>query len=111
MSQGGSGLIDGNTIRDTGGHGVGASQLSSAVIVNNTIQNNRQAGIGVAETSYAFIGFVTTADPVASPNVITGNRAQGIGCPRLLRSNRGKRYQFQRSQWRERARVLVRPDL
>ena len=35
------------------------------------------AGIGVAETSYAYIGFVTPTDTVASPNVITGNR-QGI---------------------------------
>jgi Right handed beta helix region len=78
MSFGGSGLVDGNTIRDTGGYGVSASQLSTAVIVNNTIQNNRQAGIAVAETSYAFIGFVTSTDTVASPNVITGNRAQGI---------------------------------
>jgi parallel beta-helix repeat protein len=56
----------------------GASQLSSAVIVNNIIQNNFQAGIGVAETSFAFIGFVNASDTVASPNVITGNRAQGI---------------------------------
>jgi parallel beta-helix repeat protein len=48
------------------------------VIVNNTIQNNVQAGIGVAETSFAFIGFVTASDTVASPNLITGNRAQGI---------------------------------
>jgi parallel beta-helix repeat protein len=78
VTQGGIGLIDGNTIRNTGGYGVGASQLSSAVIVNNIIQNNFQAGIGVAETSFAFTGFVNASDTVASPNVITGNRAQGI---------------------------------
>src|SRR5262249_44752392 len=78
VTQGGIGLIDGNTVRDTGGYGVIVSQLSSAVIVNNTMQNNFQAGIGVAETSFAFIGFVTASDSVASPNVITGNRAQGI---------------------------------
>ncbi len=48
------------------------------MIVNNTIQNHLQAGIGVAETSYTFIGFVASTDTVASPNVITGNRAQGI---------------------------------
>ena len=78
MTQGGTGRIDGNTIRNTGGYGALASQLSAAVIVNNTIENNFQAGIGVAETSYAFIGFVTSTDTVASPNIITGNRAQGI---------------------------------
>ena len=78
ITQGARALVDGNIIRDSGSYGVGASQLSSAVIVNNTIQNHRQAGIGVAETSYAFIGFVAASDTVASPNVITGNRAQGI---------------------------------
>jgi parallel beta-helix repeat protein len=78
VTQGGTGLIDGNTVRNTGGYGVIVSQLSSAVIVNNTLQSNFQAGIGVAETSFAFIGFVTASDTVASPNFITGNRAQGI---------------------------------
>ena len=78
ITQGGTGRIDGNTVRNTGGYGVGVSQLSAAVIVNNILQNNFQAGVGVAETSFAFIGFVTSTDTVASPNVITGNRAQGI---------------------------------
>jgi hypothetical protein len=78
FTQGGTGRIDGNTVHDTGSYGVVVSQLSAAVIVNNTIYNNFQAGIGVAETSYAYIGFVTPTDTVASPNVITGNRAQGI---------------------------------
>jgi parallel beta-helix repeat protein len=58
------------------------SQLSSAVIVNNAILENFQAGIGVAESSYAFIGFATAADTVAGPNVISGNRAQGIAVAR-----------------------------
>ena len=78
ITQGGRGLIDGNIIRDSTSYGVGASQLSAAVIVNNTIQNHQQAGIGVAETSYAFIGFVQASDTVASPNIISGNRTQGI---------------------------------
>ena len=78
VTQGGRALIDGNVIRDSGFYGVVVSQLSAAVIVNNTIQNHQQAGIGVAETSYAFIGFVLASDSVASPNVITGNRAQGV---------------------------------
>jgi parallel beta-helix repeat protein len=78
MTQGGTGRIDGNTVRDTGGYGVSVSQLSSAVIVNNILQNNFQAGVGVAETSFAFIGFATSTDTVANPNLITGNRAQGI---------------------------------
>jgi parallel beta-helix repeat protein len=78
VTQGGRALIDNNVIRDSTFYGVGASQLSAAVIVNNTIQNHQQAGIGVAETSYAFIGFVEASDTVASPNIISGNRAQGI---------------------------------
>ena len=48
------------------------------MIVNNTIQNHQQAGIGVAETAYTLIGFVLASDTVASPNIISGNRAQGI---------------------------------
>jgi parallel beta-helix repeat protein len=78
VTQGGRGHIDGNTVHNTGGYGIVVSQLSAAVIVNNTLQGNFQAGIGVAETSYAFIGFVSATDTVAGPNVITGNRAQGI---------------------------------
>jgi hypothetical protein len=78
VTQGGTGRIDRNIIRDSASYGAGVSQLSSAVIVNNTIRNSFQAGIGVAETSFAFIGFVTPSDTVASPNIITGNRAQGI---------------------------------
>jgi hypothetical protein len=78
VTQGGRGLIDSNVIRDSSFYGVGASQLSAAVIVNNTIQGHQQAGIGVAETSYAFIGFVAASDTVASPNIISGNRTQGI---------------------------------
>lgn len=78
VTQGGRGHIDGNTIRNTGRYGVVVSQLGSGVIVNNTIQDNGQAGIALAETSYAFIGFVNPSDTVASPNLITGNGAQGI---------------------------------
>ena len=81
VTMGGRAHIDGNTIRDSASYGIIVSQLSSAVIVNNTIQNSFQAGIGVGETAYAFIGFVLSSlsnDAAASPNVITGNRAQGI---------------------------------
>jgi parallel beta-helix repeat protein len=78
VTQGGTAHVDGNAIRDSGAYGVIVSQLSAAVIVNNTIENSFQAGIGVAETSYAFIGFVLPSDTVASPNVITRSRAQGV---------------------------------
>jgi parallel beta-helix repeat protein len=36
------------------------------------------AGIAVIENSEVFIGFVNSSDTVASPNIITGNGAQGI---------------------------------
>jgi parallel beta-helix repeat protein len=74
----GSGKIDGNTIRNTGRYGVYLSRLSFAVIVNNTIQDNIQAGIAVGAFAMAFIGFETGLETVASPNLITGNGAQGI---------------------------------
>ena len=111
ITRGGTGVVDGNIIRDSGFYGVSASQLSSAVIVNNTIENHQQAGIGVAETAYAFIGFVLPTDTVASPNFIRGNRAQGIAVFRGSYARIvGNDDQRQRSKRSERAGVLLRPD-
>jgi parallel beta-helix repeat protein len=75
--QGGA-RVDGNTIHNTGRYGIYVSRLSFAVIVNNTIQDNIQAGIAVGAFAMAFIGFETGLETVASPNLITGNGAQGI---------------------------------
>jgi parallel beta-helix repeat protein len=75
--QGGA-RVDGNTIHNTGRYGIYISRLSFAAIVNNTIHDNSQAGIAVGVFATAFIGFETGLETIASPNLITGNGAQGI---------------------------------
>lgn len=78
VARGGSVLIDGNTIQNTGNHGIGLHEQSSARIVNNTIQNNTGFGILVEEGSFARIGFLLVPDPAPSPNIIQNNRGGGI---------------------------------
>lgn len=78
VARGGSVLIDGNTIHNTGNHGIGLHEHSSARIVNNTIQDNAGFGILVEEGSYARIGWLVAPDPAPSRNVIQNNRGGGI---------------------------------
>jgi len=73
IRDGGSAVIDGNTIESTGRRGIEVRRLSSAVIVNNTVRNNPAIGIVVAGSSVAFIGVRTSEDTVASPNIIQNN--------------------------------------
>jgi parallel beta-helix repeat protein len=75
---GGTALIDGNTIQNTGSNGIVLAQDSAGRIVNNTIQDNPITGIVVTEHSSARIGFLNNADTVASPNTIQNNGNQGI---------------------------------
>ena len=82
--RGGTALIDGNIIEATGlsgccsGNGITVGSWGAANIVNNTIQNNLGHGIQVIGNSFAFIGFRTAIDTVASPNVIRNNGSHGI---------------------------------
>jgi parallel beta-helix repeat protein len=76
--RGGTALIDGNTIEGTGQFGITVGSWGAANIVNNTIQNNPGHGISVIGNSFAFIGFRTAIDTVASPNVIRNNGLHGI---------------------------------
>ena len=82
--RGGTALIDGNIIEGTGqsgccsGNGITVGSWGAANIVNNTIQNNLGHGIQVIGNSFAFIGFRTAIDTVASPNVIRNNGSHGI---------------------------------
>jgi parallel beta-helix repeat protein len=76
---GGSALIDGNTIQYAAFNGITVFRNSTAQIINNTIQNNPSSGIQVQSSSSARIGF--TGPPsarVSAPNTIQNNGAPGI---------------------------------
>ena len=75
---GGTGLVDGNQIRNATTHGVGTFNNSFATIVNNTIENSGVNGICVCEHSGADIGFRGDFATTASPNNIHHNSANGI---------------------------------
>jgi parallel beta-helix repeat protein len=75
---GGSVLIDGNTIQNTGAHGVTLHHGSNASIINNVIQRNAGIGIEVTENSSARIGILGPPDRVARPNTIQNNGQEGI---------------------------------
>ncbi len=78
VGRGASAVIDGNTIEGTGRFGITLGSWGTANIVNNTIQNNPGHGILVTGNSFAFIGFATADDTVASPNTIRNNGIHGI---------------------------------
>jgi parallel beta-helix repeat protein len=76
---GGSALIDGNTIQHAAFNGITVFRNSTAQIINNTIQNNPSSGIQVQSSSSARVGF--TGPPsarVSAPNTIQNNGAPGI---------------------------------
>jgi nitrous oxidase accessory protein NosD len=82
--RGGTAVIDGNTIQNSGaggqpgsGLGINVAQNSFAAIVNNTITHNRSAGILVHEGSSARIGFIDVA-ATGAPNLIQDNGDAGI---------------------------------
>jgi parallel beta-helix repeat protein len=79
VTDGGSAVIDGNTIQYADRNGIVVFRNSSADILNNTIQNNPLAGIALQSNSSARIGW--TGPPnnrVSAPNTIQSNGAQGI---------------------------------
>ena len=81
---GGTALVDGNTIENTGRFGVYVTQHSSARIVNNTIQDIQRGkgmGISVSGSSFVYVGFLgylNLQDKAASPNIIQNNGSFGI---------------------------------
>ena len=78
---GGTAVIDGNAIQNTGRFGVYVTQHSSARIINNTIQTSAQFGISISGNSFAYIGllgFLDLTDKVASPNTIRSNGRAGV---------------------------------
>ena len=79
VQDGGTAVIDGNTIQNADRNGIGVFRSSTADIVNNTIQDNGLAGITVQSSSSARIGWVGPPNNrVKAPNTIQGNGTQGI---------------------------------
>jgi parallel beta-helix repeat protein len=79
VADGGSAVIDGNTIQYAGRNGIAVFRNASADIINNTIQNNPLAGIAIQSNSSARIGW--TGPPnnrISAPNTIQNNGTQGI---------------------------------
>jgi len=76
---GGSAVIDRNTIQDTGMNGITVFRNSTALIINNTIQNNPSSGIQLQADSSARIGFTgPPTNRVSAPNTIQNNGGPGI---------------------------------
>jgi len=76
--RGGTAVVDGNTVENTGQTGVQVSQNGTARIINNTIRNNPSHGIDVAGSSYALIGLLSIFDTIARPNTVQNNGGAGI---------------------------------
>ena len=79
VTDGGSAVIDGNTIQYAGRNGIAVFRNASADIINNTIQNNPLAGIAIQSNSSARIGwFGPPNNRVSAPNTIQNNGTQGV---------------------------------
>jgi len=79
ITDGGTAVIDGNTIQFAARNGITVFRGSSANIVNNTIQNNGLAGIAIQSTSTARIGWSGPPNNrVSAPNTIQNNGAEGV---------------------------------
>lgn len=76
---GGSAVIDGNTIRDATMNGITVFRNSTANIINNTILHNPSSGIQLQHSSSAQIGFAgPPTNRVSAPNTIQDNGGPGI---------------------------------
>lgn len=76
---GGSAVIDGNTIQYAAFNGITVFRNSTASIINNTIQHNPSSGIQLQHSSSAQIGFTgPPSNRVSAPNTIQNNGAPGI---------------------------------
>ena len=85
---GGSAVIDGNTIQSAASNGITVFRNSTAQIINNTIQNNPSSGIQLQNSSSARIGFTgPPSNRVSMPNTIQNNGAPGI---QVLRGSSGQ---------------------
>jgi len=79
VTDGGSAVIDGNTIELADRNGVTVFRNSSADILNNFIKNNPLAGIAVQYNSSARIGwFGPPTNRISAPNTIENNGTHGV---------------------------------
>jgi parallel beta-helix repeat protein len=79
VQDGGTAVIDGNTIQYAARNGIAVFRSSSANIVNNTIQHNGLAGIAIQQSATARIGWSGPPDNrVSAPNTIQNNGAHGV---------------------------------
>jgi parallel beta-helix repeat protein len=71
---GGSAVIDGNTVQNTEMIGITVFRDSTAEIINNTVRNNPGAGIALQSNGSARIGFVGPPSArISAPNTIENN--------------------------------------
>jgi parallel beta-helix repeat protein len=76
---GGSAVIDGNTIQGATASGIVVFRNSTANIINNTILHNLSSGIQLQHSSSAQIGFAgPPSNRVSLPNTIQDNGVSGI---------------------------------
>ncbi len=76
---GGSAVIDGNTIHGAAMNGITVFRNSTANIINNTIQHNPSSGIQLQHSSSAQIGFAgPPSNRVSAPNTNQNNGGSGI---------------------------------
>jgi copper-binding protein NosD len=82
VSWGGNVLLDANTVEKGGRFGIHLAQMGAAVIINSVVQYNAAGGIVVPGGSFAFIGFKSSFDTVARPNIIQNNGGSGVSLVR-----------------------------
>jgi parallel beta-helix repeat protein len=76
---GGSAVLDGNTIEFADRNGIAIFRNSYADILNNTVQNNPLAGIAIQYDSSARIGWFGPPNArISAPNTIQNNTGPGI---------------------------------
>jgi parallel beta-helix repeat protein len=79
---GGTALINGNKIQNTGGTGIVVAGRSFVRLINSVVSNNPSDGVVISENSAARIGYSSGTDVAPSPNTIDSNDGDGISVSR-----------------------------
>lgn len=79
IQDGGTAVVDRNTIRNAARNGIAVFRNSSANIVNNRIEDNGGSGIAIQQTATGRIGWSGPPDNrISAPNIVQHNGAQGV---------------------------------